>query len=975
MKRPVFAVLMALHCLASAAQAAVDAFYPELDSAEVERVRRAIDAYKADERGPYFRLRWFCRDETVHAPAGTPCRERGGGVQHAELKPEAEQLGDLGIHFGTILQTLDFAEFVDEAHDHYLLRELVVQRFLFDVDDGWVLRKARYYRGARQIEDEEKTGREFLERLLSRSEWVARNYLLASELSETVPHGGGVEPRTERIRNLATEIANLDPEFQSVRVKIHSFPSREDLVAVERFAARKKTTTPAADKLAALAEALRRQYESSAWAEELSRYLPRVDSDLRRALERIASAPATRPSVAAIGATLVELRRRVTSTEPAPRLTLLELRTLLLQRAFAILSAASGTTQPALSRRERVAALRDLVDLATGAGLLSMREREAFRSELDALLATRSLTALAYGDSLRYLARALDWGVGTVRASFGTVLERYAYVEPKAAGFSDALVRSSPLLFLAQELEKLNDDLALVLGQSHEIFGARVGAGVRGLNPGVALRPLELIEPGAHAARLETSKIYVIPETLAELTPPAGVLTLDAGNPLSHVQLLARNAGIPNASISSTFLPSLREHRGREVFFAVSPRGTVILKPAASLTSGERALVEQSRDAKAERIELDTSRLDIRRASPIPLEDLKSSDIGAVVGPKAGKVAELARSFPGNVSAGTALPFGMFAEHVNRPFGGDDHTAQERIVRAYQEAERLRSSGSSESAIDEYMFAELARFRRAILELAWIPTTRDRVTRALSDAFGTDLSRGVFVRSDTNVEDLPQFSGAGLNLTVPHQRGVEAILSSVKRVWTSPFSERAYLWRKQILVHQGEVYPSVLLLESVASEKSGVLITSGLQYGGASELTLAVAEGVGGAVDGEEAETILVRQDGSHKLLSQAKAARKKQLAFEGDGGVRTVPTARPDRLIQDSEIRQLLEVVAQWQRQAGATRVWDFEFGFVEGKLWLFQVRPFVRFRNTELLEKLGVLDEASMRNASRAISLEEIP
>ena len=50
---------------------------------------------------------------------------------------------------------------------------------------------------------------------------------------------------------------------------------------------------------------------------------------------------------------------------------------------------------------------------------------------------------------------------------------------------------------------------------------------------------------------------------------------------------------------------------------------------------------------------------------------------------------------------------------------------------------------------------------------------------SVGSMLGGDFSKGVFVRSDTNVEDLPQFSGAGLNLTVAHQTSADAVLASV----------------------------------------------------------------------------------------------------------------------------------------------------------------------------------------------------
>ncbi len=45
------------------------------------------------------------------------------------------------------------------------------------------------------------------------------------------------------------------------------------------------------------------------------------------------------------------------------------------------------------------------------------------------------------------------------------------------------------------------------------------------------------------------------------------------------------------------------------------------------------------------------------------------------------------------------------------------------------------------------------------------------VRAAMKETFGSDNPPGVFVRSDTNVEDLAGFTGAGLNLTLPNVVG------------------------------------------------------------------------------------------------------------------------------------------------------------------------------------------------------------
>jgi hypothetical protein len=956
-------------------------FPPPLSEQEAREVREAIEAMRRDPRGPYLRIRWFCADSTVQPPQGTPCRERGGGVQHAEFNQRALRLAQLHVHVGTILQALPFEQLYDAAHDHYRLKELVLARYLFETDDGWALRRARYYRGARQIEDEEARGQQYLQRLLADTAWTRRNFLLASQLVGTIPHAalGGAQ-LTQRIRNLASEVAEQDAGFLNVRIKIHAFPSADDLAAVERYLAARGHPPETRDKLSELLDALRAQYDPRRRAETLARYERRLRQPLGEELAGIRRSHEvgdTRTAFARIADLAPRVSWRVTaSTDGRTNLILMDLLATLGEQAFALAQELERDPTP-FSRADRLRALAPYFALAHAAGFLSGRERLALEEAIARLTGDSTPTAMAYKDAVSYLSRSVDWATGTARGVFAPLEQRYLQFEPKAIGFVDAVLRGSALLPLSLALERLASDADRVLGASHRVLGREVSQGARGLNPGLAVGPLELVDPARPDWELQSTTIYVIPETTPELRPPAGVLTLDAGNLLSHVQLLARNLGIPNASISSSFLPLLQEYRGREVFYAVSPLGLVVLEDTAVLGELERSLLDASPDTTSGRIVLDASQLRLDRAEPIPLAELRAAHSGVFVGPKAGNLGQLAADFPGRVSRGVALPFGMFYRHANRPYQSE-RSVLEEVEDAYAQAAWMRENGYDESDIDGYMFGVLARVREAILQLDWLPGMREAVVDALRTTFAGDVSGGVFIRSDTNVEDLPQFTGAGLNLTVPHRRSEEEILAAVRRVWTSPFSERAYLWRKRILQEQGRIYPSVLLQESVHSEKSGVLISTGLGAGDGDDLTIVTAEGGGGGVEGEAAETIVVDSEtGAITLLSQTKAPFRRALVDSGPGGVRMIPARRPDQLLTDDEIRQLRDVVAEWKArlpESEQDQAWDIEFGFVGGRLWLFQIRPFVRSRGGGMSERLGVLDRRVEGNGGRPISLEEV-
>lgn len=880
------------------------------------------------------------------------------------------------MHVGTILQGVDPDSLVDSAHGNQWLKELVLGHYLYEVDDGWVLRRARYYRGARQIEDEEARGRELLTSLLSDPEWTRGNFLLASRLVSILPHtGGGTDARTQRVRNLATEIATMDPGFLRLRIKIHSVPSRDDLRGVEAYLATRGATGALGTKLDSLRGELAKQYDPAQGRDALARFErllePEVASELRAVREAM-DRGASREALGRMASLAAEIRRSVEAS-PDGRLNLdrMDLLGLLQAQAFLVSQELRPEDRAPESRLARIRWLARYFDLAYASGFLSGREREALEAEALKVVSAGELGALEYREGIRYLARSLEWAWGRVRSVFGPAHQRYLSFEPQALGFLDAEVRGSILLPLSGDLTYLAADADEILGASHDILGTAVAGGIRGLNPGLAQGLLDFLELGEE--EVDGSRIYVLPVTPPELKPVAGVLTLEEGNLLSHVQLLARNLGIPNASVSPELESRLREMRGREVLYAVSPLGRVILKGTDALTAAETALQDTPETAPMEKVHLDTSRLRLDRIRPLPLGELRADASGVFVGPKAANLGQLAFYFPDQVAPGVALPFGMFVRHADRPFDSDATLLQE-LQAAYREADRMRDEGVAEVEVDAHMFRALEHTRTGIIELEWLPEVRNAIISAVEEAFGPDLGGGVFVRSDTNVEDLPQFSGAGLNLTVPHRTSMEEILTAVRQVWTSPFSERAYLWRKEILAEQGQVYPSVLLLASVPSEKSGVLITTGLEAGGADALTVVTAEGVGGGVDGEEAETILVLPDGSARLLTQAKAPRRRALRNREGGGVEWLVSAMPDTLLRPEELAQLRNAAEQWETRFSpgeADAVWDMEFGFVAGRLWLFQVRPFIRARNAGLLERLGVLDEEVLRRGSIPVSL----
>lgn len=249
----------------------------------------------------------------------------------------------------------------------------------------------------------------------------------------------------------------------------------------------------------------------------------------------------------------------------------------------------------------------------------------------------------------------------------------------------------------------------------------------------------------------------------------------------------------------------------------------------------------------------------------------------------------------------------------------------------------------------------------------------------MQERFGPDGSYAVYVRSDTNVEDLPGFSGAGLNLTVPNVAGLDEVLAAILRVWASPFAERAFAWRQMRMEAPEHVYVSVLLQRAVPVDKSGVMVTLDLESGSSAGYTVAANEGVGGAVSGQAAEELLIAAaTGAVRLLAEASAATRHTPGAAG--GLESQPVSgRP--VLTPAEIEQLRRLGRELperfpQRdEMGQEVPADVEFGFAAGRLALFQIRPYLQSRQARRDLFLLELDAPLRAHSGRSVMLREEP
>lgn len=966
-------VLLAGVCAQQTAAADTAASVPDL-----QQMRAWIEQMKTSSRGPFARIRWFCMDGSVLPPTEGACSDHGGGVQHGEWNAHARAIRDRGYLVATLLTELNTFKFVGAFPQLDDLRQVLLEQFLIRNDDGWVFRQARYYRGALQVEDERAAARLLLLTMVQDPDWqVPARYLLMREAARLLPVAEE-PPTAATVRQLAIDIADADPDFQALRVKLHGLPDATDPQRVRDYAA-SQGLPKLAGQYRRLASELDELYTPRTAVLQLEQLISESDGKalaalLRETLASLHGAPDLQARLRIAAEAGLHMRRLLLAPNrygPSDRVRLLQANLVLEQEVYAIgnrlLEQAAG-----VDRRTRLEWLRSLAMSLVASGFLSERQWGYLEACIDTLEASGQPSAGDYASALHYLARVPQWAQRALEFQFGPTVEHWLDLTPRAAHYVPDRLRGSPLLAYTRTLDDLMQDADRLVGTRQYLFERKIAGGLRALNPG--LRRGVLLAAPREGEEFRNDGIYLLPATTPELPPVAGILTRGEGSSLSHVQLLARNLGIPNVVVDDALLPALQSHIGERIVLAVSPRGTVQITadgPHWDAVFGREQLAANAV------IRPDLQKLDLTQTEPLPLTSLRARDSGRVVGPKAANLGELKHDYPDAVNPGVVIPFGVFRALLNQPVEAGGPPAFDWLRAEYARLRALPDAARRERETRQM----LARLREWITRTDPGAAFRARLRATLQAVFGDAETVGVFVRSDTNVEDLPGFTGAGLNLTVPNVVGFDAIVRAVQKVWASPFTERAYAWRQAHMEQPEHVYPAVLLLKTFASEKSGVLVTADVENGDREWLSIAVNEGVGGAVEGQAAEELRVRRtNGEVRLLAQATAPLRAEPVPEG--GMRKVPASGRDTVLQPGEIEQLRTLAADVERrfpmpagQDGRPAPADIEFGFRDGRLALFQIRPFVESRRARSSRYLIDIERAATRGLDTVVDLRQAP
>ncbi|WP_428356664.1 PEP/pyruvate-binding domain-containing protein [Methyloprofundus sp.] len=358
---------------------------------------------------------------------------------------------------------------------------------------------------------------------------------------------------------------------------------------------------------------------------------------------------------------------------------------------------------------------------------------------------------------------------------------------------------------------------------------------------------------------------------------------------------------------------------------------------------------------------------DLSFTTPIPLTTVKHED-WIRVGVKAANVAELGKILADGIAPrGYALPFAMYDAFMrsSRCVGDMQVLCNDSdSVSFYDYVEQLLGSAefNASLAVREQKLVEL---REMIESADVVQSLVDEIeaVRLFWEPAGEPFSQKLRVRSSTNNEDLQGFNGAGLYSSFTHKPKEGKLINSIKQVWGSLWTLRAFEERRLHRIDHLKTYMGVLIHPNYGDEQvNGVAISKNIynpgwegfyvnaQYGELSITNPEPIETASGLINPIPDEFLITRLAASVSGFAwETQFIRHSNIEEVYDAPVTT------ENVLTQSEIDQLREnlqiIHAHFKKlyQGADDFAMDIEFKITEtddgsrGNLAIKQARPWV--------------------------------
>ena len=438
------------------------------------------------------------------------------------------------------------------------------------------------------------------------------------------------------------------------------------------------------------------------------------------------------------------------------------------------------------------------------------------------------------------------------------------------------------------------------------------------LNTGKAIGRIHVIDKLDDTVEIGDNEILVLKELPISLPPVRGVIVAQPSSPLSHINILAKGWNIPNVYI-------------KDADKLFKDYDTFVYELDASLTKYDltRASLEKikenfnSPDQQIPPVNLTVKTL-------AGLRQMRKKD-SVIYGSKSANLGEMLHAKVANMTVpdGFTIPFYWYDAFI-KSNGIDAMMADLMDDNDFVHNPRVRRQ-------------KLEELRKTIQNGKFDYDLRRQVIQKWKAQLG---GRPVFVRSSSNSEDLPNFSGAGLYSSVPNVVKEEKLIDAVKYVWASLWKFDAYEARVRNYVSQTDVYMAALVQIGVDMKKGGVMITKD-PFDDQNKDAVYISAVCGHnskVVDNTGVPEQIMYNPKSNSVIVMTLSDQKNSLAFDENGDLKETADKCANaqkRVLTDLQARTLARTAINIRRVFGKKEQ-DIEWGIMNGRVYIVQARPY---------------------------------
>lgn len=440
------------------------------------------------------------------------------------------------------------------------------------------------------------------------------------------------------------------------------------------------------------------------------------------------------------------------------------------------------------------------------------------------------------------------------------------------------------------------------------------------LNLARGLGRIHIIEKLDDHVEIGSNEILVLSEVPISLPPVAGVIVTKPSTPLSHINLLVKGWGVPNAYIKNAH-ELLKQYDTRWVSFETR-RDSYTIK----LADMDQLREYQARMSARLDIMKPHSNLSVNRIAS--LRQQRAGDTQAYGGKSANLGEMMQARLPGIIIPdGFTIPFFYYDQFIK------GNKLDDLIYELMNDQKFVHDPA--------YRRLRLTELRERIRQGRVNDHLRAGVLRLAHSKYP---GKGLFARSSSNSEDLPNFSGAGLHSSVPNVKGDDELIEAIKTVWASLWNFEAYEARERAGIDHTKVYMAVLIQEGINADSAGVMITTDpYDRENDNAIYISAKRGLGiKVVEGQKIAEQIIFRPRANAVQVLTRSAEDSLLTFDAKGGVREIPITGERAVLTDQMVRRLVKAALNIKRVFGG-KDQDIEWIYLRGQIYIVQARPFL--------------------------------